>query len=57
MQRSDGIIKRTFNGDDVTLTCEFCGEPIALHNPEFGLDCKNRCQEKALRRLMEEQDG
>jgi len=57
VQRSDGIIKRTFNGDDVTLTCEFCGEPIALHNPEFGLDCKNRCQEKALRRLMEEQDG
>ena len=56
-KKTYGGIKITFkknkNGtEDVTITCEFCGEPIGLYDPEFGMDCKNECSKKRLRERL-----
>jgi hypothetical protein len=40
-------IKDKSNNLHVSLTCETCGEPINQTSVEFGMDCKNHCQEKA----------
>jgi len=34
----------------LTLTCEYCGEPINVTSEYFGMDCKNHCSEKAFKK-------
>jgi len=36
------------DGFAIDFTCDFCGVSATVtHNPDFGLDCPDRCAEKA----------
>jgi hypothetical protein len=44
--------RKVKNGENVYITCEFCGEPISNTSAEFGMDCKNHCAEKKYREMI-----
>ena len=44
--------RKVKNGENVDISCEFCGEPISQTSVKFGMDCKNRCAEKKYRKMM-----
>jgi len=46
--------RKVKNGENVDISCEFCGEPISRTSVKFGMDCKNRCAEKKYRKMTGE---
>jgi hypothetical protein len=41
-------VKDSGGGFHVSLTCEFCGQPITKTSRDFGMDCVNDCARKRL---------
>ena len=37
---------------NLEVTCEHCGLRITRSSAKWGMDCKNRCSEKALKKQM-----
>jgi hypothetical protein len=33
-------------GVALDITCEYCGKPISLRDPDFGMDCEDDCSKK-----------
>lgn len=57
MNKTDGIIRREFKKVgkrfDLDIYCEVCGDSLGL-DPDFGMDCKNGCQKKLFKKLMDD---
>lgn len=57
MIKTDGILRREFKKHgkqfDVNICCDVCGESLKL-DPNFGMDCKNECQKKLFKKMMED---
>jgi formylmethanofuran dehydrogenase subunit E len=54
-EQAEIIVAEKDEGDgkiSISLRCSKCGEPIELNNPEFGMDCANRCMEKAFNSMI-----
>lgn len=44
--------RKVKKGENVNITCEFCGKPISYTSTKFGMDCKNHCAEKKYREMI-----